>query len=787
MKKDPRVQLISSKKPVATKKSRSHNKKSAMCYGPDENSHVANYKMVLERFPLSLDRKKWSNKERKNLSKGIKQQFQETVLQISVDRMSSGCSPGDANDMDSIIESVKDIEITPARIREFLPKVNWDRLASMYVAGRTGGECESRWLNCEDPLINHGPWTLEEDRSLLIIVQEKGIRNWFDIAVSLATNRIPFQCLARFQRSLNSSMINREWTEEEDAQLCSAVAYYGDSNWQNVASVLERRTGTQCSNRWKKSICPVRKGSFTPEEDERLTVGVMLFGRKWNQIAKYVPGRIQSQCRDRYLNSLDPSLKWGGWTEEEDLKLEAAITKYGYCWSKVAEDVPPRTDSQCRKRWKVICPEQVPLLQEARKRQRSLLASNFVDRESERPVLTLNDFIPLQMVVPSSNGGAESLQRKRKRQTRSGVHKKVKSKKRAKRTQLCTEEVQDAGLKEERPKRHTKKGLCCPEDVQDIVPKKEKPKRHSKKARICPEEVQYKAAYSDKVKTCGGGVPFFVLSNIPKKMRSKRRARKAQIRPQEVENISCSDKVSPCIKCSETQDEDNITLACFLHNKSKKKLSKCTKNASQASSSSKTKTVFKLVENQISCGEQHRLSLSCDIDGTKDLPMQAEVDSSRQVRKLERANAARKPEDAHNLNGDNQDRPLKFYVRKKKKLSEATEGRGACSPSKLKKGSTLLHGNMPVIISDGSEPSMSKIVEDETVLHGGVAGAEPTTTNVAEAEPTIINVVEEETVLHGGVADAKPTNIDLEENDDLLISFLRNKTKKQPRRINIRK
>lgn len=51
----------------------------------------------------------------------------------------------------------------------------------------------------------------------------------------------------------------------------------------------------------------------------------------------------------RYLNSLDPSLKWGGWTEEEDLRLEAAITKYGYCWSKVAEDVPPRTDSQCRK------------------------------------------------------------------------------------------------------------------------------------------------------------------------------------------------------------------------------------------------------------------------------------------------------------------------------------------------------------------------------------------------------------------------------------------------------
>ncbi|PNX88982.1 hypothetical protein L195_g045097 [Trifolium pratense] len=167
--------------------------------------------------------------------------------------------------------------------------------------------------------------------------------------------------------------------------------------------------------------------------------------------------------------------------------------------------------------------------------------------------------------------------------------------------------------------------------------------------------------------------------------------------------------------------------------------------------------------------------------------MQAEVDSSRQVRKLESANAARKP-----------DMPLKFYVRKKKKLSQATLGSGACSPSKLKKGSTLLHGNKSIIISDGSEPSMSKIVEDETVLHGGVAEAEPTTINVAEeyavlhggvpeGEPTIVNVVEKETVLHGGVADAKPTNIYLEENDDLLISFLQNKTKKQRRRINIRK
>ena len=58
-----------------------------MCYGPVENSHVANYRMALTKFPLSLDRKKWSENEKKNLGKGIRQQFQEKMLQIMVDRL----------------------------------------------------------------------------------------------------------------------------------------------------------------------------------------------------------------------------------------------------------------------------------------------------------------------------------------------------------------------------------------------------------------------------------------------------------------------------------------------------------------------------------------------------------------------------------------------------------------------------------------------------------------------------------------------------------------------------
>ena len=55
--------------------------------------------------------------------------------------------------------------------------------------------------------------------------------------------------MARYQRSLNACILKREWTVDEDAQLRTAVEDFGEGNWQLIASVLQGRTGTQCSNR----------------------------------------------------------------------------------------------------------------------------------------------------------------------------------------------------------------------------------------------------------------------------------------------------------------------------------------------------------------------------------------------------------------------------------------------------------------------------------------------------------------------------------------------------------
>lgn len=408
-KRDARVQLISLPKQRFSAKGK---KLSAIHCGPPENSHVASYREALTHFAVSLNRKEWSKEESENLAKGVKQQFQEMLLQRSVNLLSDedGCSR-ESGDLDDVIASIRDLVITPETMRLFLPKVNWDQVASMYLPGRSGAECQSRWLNWEDPLIKHEGWDLLEEKNLLHAVQQKKMSNWVDISTSLGVCRTPFQCLSHYQRSLNASIIRREWTDEEDIRLSAAVETFGESNWQLVASVIEGRTGPQCSNRWIKSIHPAtkRSGKWSADEDKRLKVAVMLFHPKtwrnigqsvpwrtpiWKKVAQYVPGRTHVQCRERWVNSLDPYLKLDEWTEEEDLKLKSAIDAHGYSWSKVAACVPPRTDNQCRRRWIVLFPDEVPMLKEAKKISREAFISNFVDREGERPALRPNDIVP---------------------------------------------------------------------------------------------------------------------------------------------------------------------------------------------------------------------------------------------------------------------------------------------------------------------------------------------------------------------------------------------------------
>ncbi|KAL6010925.1 hypothetical protein ACLOJK_001368 [Asimina triloba] len=456
---------------------------------------------VLEKFPVSLRRQPWSKVERENLAKGIKQQFQEMLLQKSIENYSEEGSSGVSN-VDRVIASINDLGITPENMRSFLPHVDWERLASMYVMGRSGAECQTRWLNNEDPMVNHNPWDKLEDKNLLFLCQNRGIYNWIEIAALLGTNRTPCQCLARYQRSLNAFILKRDWTEEEDVQLCAVVETVGENDWQRVASILGGRTGPQCSNRWLKTLHPSRKrvGRWAPDEDKRLKIAVMLFGQKtWKKIAQFVPGRTQVQCRERWVNTLDPSLNLEPWTEEEDTKLKTAIAEHGYCWSKIAAmniaafllELRVKVGCVVLGRWKVLFPHEVPLLQAERRIQKVALIANFVDREEQRSTLSPSDFVAafaLEM-NPISEGGGEDNSGKRKMKTRDDlqlINTKVSKRKAAN----CKETKVTKKRERKRPARteaqaHPHRSLRTSEDndaktLHDITPMPKKRKKQSR-------------------------------------------------------------------------------------------------------------------------------------------------------------------------------------------------------------------------------------------------------------------------------------------------------------------
>ncbi|KAG8057365.1 hypothetical protein GUJ93_ZPchr0002g26426 [Zizania palustris] len=397
-KEDPRGRLISSQKPCTNSEKHKDKKMPALFLGPADNPDVSKYKMVLKQFPMSLQKQPWSDVEKDKLAKGIKQQYQEALI---LNSMNNGSSTGDLSAVDmanALMNTASNFELTPESLRSVLPLINWDKIAAMYLTGRSGSECESRWLNCDDPLINHNSWTTREDKRLLITVQQRGMYNWINLAVALGTQRTPFQCLARYQRSLNPLILNKEWNKEEDLQLQAAVNTFG-TNWQLVSASMDGRTGNQCSNRWRKTLIPerTRVGRWSLDEDKRLMVSVKLFGSgSWNKIAQFISGRTQGQCNERWRNVLDPDIDLGEWRPEEDSKLLASVDEVGPQWCKIAGmKIPNRTDNMCLRRWRKLCKDKLPSVKAARQMKKAIFQSNFVDREAERPAIGPSDLMSL--------------------------------------------------------------------------------------------------------------------------------------------------------------------------------------------------------------------------------------------------------------------------------------------------------------------------------------------------------------------------------------------------------
>ncbi|OIS97509.1 PREDICTED: myb-related protein 308-like [Nicotiana attenuata] len=104
------------------------------------------------------------------------------------------------------------------------------------------------------------------------------------------------------------------WTAKEDKLLTDYIKEHGEVGWRSLpikAGLL--RCGKSCRLRWVNYLKPgIKRGNFTPEEEDLIIRLYNLLGSRWSLIAGRIPGRTDNDIKNYWNTHLLKKLKSQG-------------------------------------------------------------------------------------------------------------------------------------------------------------------------------------------------------------------------------------------------------------------------------------------------------------------------------------------------------------------------------------------------------------------------------------------------------------------------------------------
>ncbi|CAA0219091.1 unnamed protein product [Arabidopsis thaliana] len=141
-----------------------------------------------------------------------------------------------------------------------------------------------------------------------------------------------------------------EWTAEEDQKLGAYINEHGVCDWRSFPKRAGlQRCGKSCRLRWLNYLKPgIRRGKFTPQEEEEIIQLHAVLGNRWAAMAKKMQNRTDNDIKNHWNSCLKKRLSRKGidpMTHEPIIKHLTVNTTNADCGNSSTTTSPSTTES----------------------------------------------------------------------------------------------------------------------------------------------------------------------------------------------------------------------------------------------------------------------------------------------------------------------------------------------------------------------------------------------------------------------------------------------------------